>query len=139
MPAQSPRTEADNVHLQPFSINFQRGSGFEATDVVNGNPHYLNTFPAKLNLQSYTSQRYRESTRIVTATHMYSHSLPVVPKDSASPSLTMFLFVAPTLATPLLKVPLLLTAAVCTYYGWTPPMPKPDPKEMQRFAVVVPD
>ena len=53
----------------------------------------------------------------------------------------MSLLIEPTLTTPLLKVPLLLTTAVCTYYGFSPPSGTPDPnaKELERFSVVVPD
>ncbi|CDO75923.1 hypothetical protein BN946_scf184873.g12 [Trametes cinnabarina] len=45
----------------------------------------------------------------------------------------MPLVLAPTLSTPLLKVPLLLAHAVCTYHGMTPPRPLPSPEEQQRF------
>ncbi|OSD00310.1 ICMT-domain-containing protein [Trametes coccinea BRFM310] len=45
----------------------------------------------------------------------------------------MSFVLSPTLSTPLLKVPLLLAHAVCTYHGMTPPRPLPPPEEQQRF------
>ncbi|KAI0674671.1 hypothetical protein C8Q78DRAFT_966488 [Trametes maxima] len=40
-----------------------------------------------------------------------------------------------TLATPLLKIPLLLSHALCTYQGMTPPRPPPPTEDQKRFAV----
>ena len=45
----------------------------------------------------------------------------------------MSLFVAPALTTPLLKVPLLLVHAVCTYEGMTPPQPPPSAEEQAKM------
>ncbi|CDO75925.1 hypothetical protein BN946_scf184873.g14 [Trametes cinnabarina] len=45
----------------------------------------------------------------------------------------MSIFPAPALATPLLKVPLLLGNAVCTYYGLTPAQPLPKEEEQKRY------
>ncbi|KAL7278147.1 hypothetical protein ACG7TL_008119 [Trametes sanguinea] len=44
-----------------------------------------------------------------------------------------FVGLAPTLAPPLAKVPLLLAHAMCTYYGLTPSTPMPKPEEQKRF------
>ncbi|KAI0647050.1 hypothetical protein C8Q79DRAFT_1009198 [Trametes meyenii] len=46
----------------------------------------------------------------------------------------MSLFLSPLAVTPLLKVPVLLSQAVCTYHGMKPPTPKAQPKEQARFA-----
>ena len=48
-------------------------------------------------------------------------------------------FLVPALATPLLKVPILFSTAICTYYGFTPPIPQPEKREEQRFTVTVSD
>lgn len=46
----------------------------------------------------------------------------------------MSLLLAPVVVTPLLKVPLLLSTAACTYYGMKPPTPIAQPKERAKFA-----
>ncbi|KAI0374890.1 hypothetical protein BV20DRAFT_399620 [Pilatotrama ljubarskyi] len=46
----------------------------------------------------------------------------------------MSILFAPVVVTPLLKVPLLLSNALCTYYGMKPPTPVAQPKERERFA-----
>ncbi|KAI0670384.1 hypothetical protein C8Q78DRAFT_991972 [Trametes maxima] len=46
----------------------------------------------------------------------------------------MSFFLSPLAITPLLKVPVLLSQATCTYYGMKPPTPKAQPKEQARFA-----
>ena len=43
-------------------------------------------------------------------------------------------FLAPTLATPLLKVPLLLGNVVWTYHGMSPPKPPADATELKRIG-----
>ncbi|KAI0646672.1 hypothetical protein C8Q79DRAFT_909425 [Trametes meyenii] len=47
----------------------------------------------------------------------------------------MPVLLVPTLTTPLLKIPLLLSHAICTYQGMTPPRPPPPTEEQKRFAV----
>ena len=44
------------------------------------------------------------------------------------------LLVAPTLTTPLLKIPLLLGNAVTSYYAFTPPRPSLDSNEQEKFT-----
>ena len=43
-------------------------------------------------------------------------------------------FLAPTLATPLLKVPLLLGNVVWTYHGMSPPKPPANATELKRIG-----
>lgn len=45
----------------------------------------------------------------------------------------MSLFMSPVLTTPLLKVPLLVSAAVCGHQGMKPPTPPPRPKEETKY------
>ncbi|KAI9058921.1 hypothetical protein FKP32DRAFT_1596795 [Trametes sanguinea] len=44
-----------------------------------------------------------------------------------------FAGLAPSLAPPLAKVPLLVAHAACTYYGLTPPTSMPKPEEQKRY------
>ncbi|KAI0780936.1 hypothetical protein BD413DRAFT_464582 [Trametes elegans] len=46
----------------------------------------------------------------------------------------MSLLFTPVVVTPLLKIPLLLSNAVCTYYGMKPPTPIAQPQERAKFA-----
>lgn len=46
----------------------------------------------------------------------------------------MSLLLLPVVVTPLLKVPLLLSTAACTYHGMKPPTPIAQPKERERFS-----
>ncbi|TBU57109.1 ICMT-domain-containing protein [Dichomitus squalens] len=51
----------------------------------------------------------------------------------------MVFFVSASLSTPLLKVPLLLGNAVCTYHGMTPPTGAASASEVKRIGTVTPD
>ncbi|KAH9854230.1 hypothetical protein C2E23DRAFT_727279 [Lenzites betulinus] len=46
----------------------------------------------------------------------------------------MSLLLAPIVVTPLLKVPLLLSNAACTYYGMKPPTPVAQPQERAKYG-----
>ncbi|RDX41659.1 ICMT-domain-containing protein [Lentinus brumalis] len=51
----------------------------------------------------------------------------------------MSFLVAPALATPLLKIPLLLSYATFTYNGMTPPQPQAQKQELNRFTSTASD
>lgn len=48
-------------------------------------------------------------------------------------SRVMSFLISPVLTTPLLKVPLLVSAAVCGHQGMKPPTPPPRPKEETKY------
>lgn len=57
-----------------------------------------------------------------------------IPPIDDTPCIRMFLHIPLALATPLLKIPILVTDIALTYISLTPPNPPPPPKERDNFT-----